>query len=188
MSLAGAPALGPDRVRDGRAGGHRIPRARHRPVSRCRLVSETIDDICSGFGGARRSWWTGADPPPRLDQADATARVAVDVTRELKFEQYQLHDRRGAVRLADEFVDRDGDGTEQVDDRAPVGIARVRRRGRVVGIARGADRARIERTDLFEDVGGALNQRRALADPTCDSLHAWKNRCFARFLAPQLSL
>ena len=60
------------------------------------------------------------------DQADPPSGVTFEPSGELEFEQHQLHDRRGAVRLADEFVDRDGDGTEQVDllDQALAGTLR----------------------------------------------------------------
>lgn len=88
---------------------------------------------------------------------------------QFELEQDQLDDRRRPVRLADEFVDPDGDGAEQVGNRAPVGLARIVRIPTAgvlpgIGVDGGTDRAAVERTDLFENVRGRLDQRRPLAD------------------------
>ena len=83
-----------------------------------------------------------------------------------------MDDGGGRVRLADEFVDRDGDRAEQRSDGAAVGVAGVLRRR--AGVAAGGrfDHAGVEGADLFEDVGGGLDEDGAVADQEVAALRA----------------
>src|SRR3954469_1558488 len=109
----------------------------------------------------------------RSYQADLAAGVTFEPPSKLELEQHRLHRGGRQLRLADQLVDLDSGGAEQVEYRPPrrfVGLGRRAGRG-IIELAL-AERADAKRADRLEHVLGALDQGRAFADQMVAALGA----------------